>query len=121
MHQFEPQKQNPLQSNSKEEIRFATESELQSFHKPRVTFWQAARLVGVSRNTIVRWARTGLSGRVLDSFKVGGRRYVLLSTLTEFVNLNGASRSSETSKADREFQKENAKARLDSRIPKKPS
>jgi excisionase family DNA binding protein len=70
-------------------------SVLATIKKKRLSFEQAATRIGVSRPTIWRWATDGIDGQVLPSFKLGGRRFVLLSDLEAFVSaaLEGRSAS----------------------------
>lgn len=50
----------------------------------RLTMSQGARRAGVSTPTMWRW-KDGVRGRRLPTFLVGGRRYVLLDDLEDFV------------------------------------
>jgi hypothetical protein len=40
----------------------------------------------ISRATVVRWHRVGVRGRILPTVLVGGRRFVSLAALREFIN-----------------------------------
>lgn len=53
----------------------------------RLTIADVARIVGVHRKTAERWALRGVRGTRLPSKLVGGRRYVLASDLTDFLDL----------------------------------
>ena len=48
------------------------------------TFSQVAKLARVSTSSVWRWHLTGVKGRKLDSFLLGGRRYVTRQQLEKF-------------------------------------
>lgn len=52
----------------------------------RLSMREAARHVGVHLATLWRWWLHGVRGRRLDTFLVGGRRYVYLDSLESFTS-----------------------------------
>ena len=61
------------------------------FHFNRFTLTEVADQVGVHVKTVQRWALSGVRGKQLRSFLLGGRRYVLPSDLAEFLEDSTAS------------------------------
>jgi len=51
----------------------------------RLTFRQAAGRVNVHVATIWRWTLTGVKGRKLPTFLIGGRRFILSADLDAFL------------------------------------
>lgn len=70
----------------------------------RMSLSKAARRVGVHTGTLWRWALSGVGGRKLVTVKIGGRRFVLVRDLEEFLeaaNSNSASPSVLPSSAEK--------------------
>lgn len=51
----------------------------------RVSLSNAARILGVSPQSVARWTRVGVRGVVLPKIRVGGRTFVLKSDLDAFI------------------------------------
>lgn len=52
----------------------------------RLTAAEAARLINVSPNTIIRWAREGVRGVRLQSARLGSRLYTSQAAIDVFMN-----------------------------------
>jgi transposase len=52
---------------------------------PRMSLAEAAATCGVSQQTLRNWCERGARGRVLPTFYVGGRRFVLRADLNRFL------------------------------------
>lgn len=59
----------------------------------RLTPTEVAKRLKVHVGTIWRWLTTGVKGRVLPSTMFGGRRYILLADLEQFLAAGLAGRS----------------------------
>ncbi|MDA7979295.1 MAG: DUF1580 domain-containing protein [Pirellulales bacterium] len=60
----------------------------------RLTLSQAAHLAGVAPATIWRWTTRGVRGVVLESYKLGAKKFTTRSALNEFSRaLSGATGS----------------------------
>ncbi len=51
----------------------------------RYALWEIAHRAGVSERTIYNWTTRGLRGCKLESIRVGGRVFVTLEALGEFL------------------------------------
>ncbi|MGE3107319.1 MAG: helix-turn-helix domain-containing protein [Phycisphaerales bacterium] len=58
----------------------------------RVSLSKVARMLGFSPKSVARWARVGVRGVVLPTFRVGGRVFVLKADLDEFLAATNSSR-----------------------------
>jgi len=60
---------------------------------PRLPVKTVAKRLGVSFQTLYRWAQRGIRGHRLPLFRVGGRSFVLENELDEFLrNINATER-----------------------------
>ncbi len=57
--------------------------------KERISLSEAARKLKVHVATSRRWAHSGVRGRILPTFLVGGRRFVLTRDLEAFLAFDG--------------------------------
>jgi len=70
----------------------------------RLSFSAAARRLDVHVSTVWRWATTGVRGRVLPTIEVGGRRFILVADLEQFICPTVASAGSQAAAdAEREL------------------
>lgn len=60
----------------------------------RLTLKDVGKLSRVDLSTVWRWCQKGVRGHRLESFNVGGRRYVLRERLDDFVAALNAGRDS---------------------------
>lgn len=71
----------------------------------RLSFSAAARRLKVHVSTVWRWATTGVRGRVLPTVEIGGRRFILVSDLEQFICPAGASTGTQAAAdAERELE-----------------
>ena len=77
----------------------------------RYSMTDVARLVGVSVETVWRWTLRGVRGKKLQSYMLGGRRYVTHAGLEQF--LEGAETTGAKSDAEQQRRATNAAKVLD--------
>jgi transcriptional regulator with XRE-family HTH domain len=81
----------------------------------RLTLKKVAQRLDVHPATVWRWTLSGVRGRILRTIHIGGRRYVLQSDLTNF--LDGKNSSGNTSHSrEVKTRRANATARLDAEL-----
>lgn len=54
-------------------------------NKKRMSFSEVAEWADVHKTTVWRWTKLGVRGRRLATRMIGGRRYVLVSDLEDFL------------------------------------
>lgn len=71
---------------------------------PRISMSDAAERLGVDVSTAWRWALKGVRGRKLPTIMIGGRRFVLESSLSAWIEagLDPESRTGASRSADAE-------------------
>lgn len=80
----------------------------------RLTLTQVARKLNKAVSSIWRWAQRGVRGHRLRTVVIGGRRYVLLADLEEFLTaLNTDASSSPVRSPSAEQRADDAERRLD--------
>ncbi len=57
--------------------------------EPRLSLTSAAKRANVNVATVWRWALRGARGRMLKTILVGGRRFVLVRDLEDFISGEG--------------------------------
>ena len=64
----------------------------------RLTLNQVAKHLGVNIGTVYRWSFRGVRGRRLQTFLIGGRRYVALPDLERFFETKESPKSTSNQK-----------------------
>lgn len=64
----------------------------------RLTLNQVAKHLGVHIGTVYRWSFRGVRGRRLQTFLIGGRRYVALQDLERFLQTKESPKSTSDQK-----------------------
>lgn len=81
----------------------------------RITLKGVAERLGVHITTVWRWTLYGVRGRRLASHMVGGRRYVLLRDLEEFIGGRDTSDTDQPEGQDHRMRARAASKLLDAR------
>ena len=56
------------------------------FRESLISMREAAKQLQIDISTVFRWVNLGVGGRRLPSVKIGGRRYIRISDLAEFLS-----------------------------------